>query len=612
MFTKKPPRSKTATKRATAQKGAEKSRSTVKQPANAKKRRSAGRTVGNPAKSARAFLKARDFLIKSRQDYQSAYAGFKWPKLERFNWALDYFDAYAHGNKKPALWVVNEGGGESRLTFAELSARSNQVANWLRKVGIRRGDRLLIMLPNIVPLWEITLAAIKLGAVVSPATTLLTRQDIQDRIDRGEMRAVVADHNGMDKFRDVSGDLTRLAVGGEGPGWISYEESLAESSVFRPDAETRADDPLILYFTSGTTAKPKMVMHTHKSYPVGHLSTMYWIGVKEGDIHLNISSPGWAKHAWSSLFAPWNAGACIFVYNSPRFDSKKTLETVARYEVTTLCAPPTVWRMLILEDLKAYPVKLRELVSAGEPLNPEVIERVRAAWGITIRDGYGQTETTAQIGNSVGQEVKLGSMGRPLPGYRISLLNPEGEIAEEGEIALDLKPDRPIGLMAGYTDSAERSKAALGGDYYRTSDVAYIDADGYYWYVGRADDVFKSSDYRISPFELESALIEHAAVAEAAVVPSPDPMRLNVPKAYISLKPGYEPTRETALSIFRFSRDRLAPYKRLRRLEFSDLPKTISGKIRRVQLRGLEQDHQKARSRGQFEFWEEDLSESLT
>lgn len=612
MYSKKSPRSKTATKRATTQKGAKKRRSTVKQPANARKRPGARRTVGNAAKSAQAFLKVRDFLIQNRQDYRSAYAGFRWPKLDRFNWALDYFDAYARGNKQPALWVVNEGGGESRLTFAELSARSNQVANWLRKVGIRLGDRMLIMLPNIVPLWEITLAAIKLGAIVSPATTLLTREDIQDRIDRGEMRAVVADLNGMDKFREVSGDLTRLVVGGQGPGWIPYEGSLTGSSVFRPDAETRADDPLILYFTSGTTAKPKMVMHTHKSYPVGHLSTMYWIGMKEGDIHLNISSPGWAKHAWSSLFAPWNAGACIFVYNSPRFDSKKTLETVARYEVTTLCAPPTVWRMLILEDLKAYPVKLRELVSAGEPLNPEVIERVRAAWGITIRDGYGQTETTAQIGNSVGQEVKLGSMGRPLPGYRISLLNPEGEIAEEGEIALDLKPDRPVGLMAGYTDSAERSAAALGGDYYRTSDVAFIDADGYYWYVGRADDVFKSSDYRISPFELESALIEHSAVAEAAVVPSPDAMRLNVPKAYISLKPGYEPTQETALSIFRFSRERLAPYKRLRRLEFGELPKTISGKIRRVQLRGLEQNHLKEQTRGQFEFWEEDLSESLT
>jgi acetyl-CoA synthetase len=559
-------------------------------------------------KSGDAFLQARDFLIRNREDYPEAYRNFTWPQLDRFNWALDYFDGYARGNSGLALWVVDEGGSESRLTYAELSARSNQVANWLRQIGVSRGDRVLLMLPNVLPIWEVTLAAMKLGAVVSPATTLLTRDDLHDRIERGNIRHFIADAAGVDKFGDLPRNLTRVLVGGQNPGWLSYSDADAASSKFQPDGETRADDPFLLYFTSGTTAKPKMVLHTHLSYPVGHLSTMFWIGLKEGDVHLNISSPGWAKHAWSSFFAPWNAGACIFVYNTARFDAKKTLDALARYKVTTLCAPPTVWRMLILEDLKAYQVKLRELVSAGEPLNPEVIERVRAAWGITIRDGYGQTETTAQLGNSPGQPVKLGSMGRPLPGYRVTLLDQEGHAVEEGEIALDLKPSRPAGLMSGYLDSAERTEAALGGDYYRTADVASRDADGYYWYIGRADDVFKSSDYRISPFELESALIEHEAVAEAAVVPSPDPMRLNVPKAYISLKPGFEPNRETALSIFRFSRERLAPYKRLRRLEFAELPKTISGKIRRVQLRGVEQEHQNAHTRGQQEFWEEDFS----
>ena len=566
-------------------------------------------TKETAANSKEAFVRARDLLLQNREDYQAAYRDFAWPQLDRFNWALDYFDAYAQGNSRLALWVVDEGGSESRLTFAELLARSNQVANWLRKMGVRRGDRILVMLPNVVPIWEVTLAAMKLGAVVSPATTLLTRDDLQDRIDRGNMLHVIADLSGFSKFSAVGGNLTRVLVGGQSEGWISYSEADGASTQFQPDGVTRANDPFLLYFTSGTTAKPKMVLHTHYSYPVGHLSTMYWIGLQEGDVHLNISSPGWAKHAWSSFFAPWNAGACIFVYNAPRFDAKKTLETLARYEVTTLCAPPTVWRMLILEDLKAYPVKLREPVSAGEPLNPEVIERVRAAWGITIRDGYGQTETTAQIGNSPGQQVKLGSMGRPLPGYRVTLLDPDGRSVEEGEIALDLKPSPPAGLMAGYLGSPERNAAALGGDYYRTSDVASRDADGYYWYIGRADDVFKSSDYRISPFELESALIEQAAVAEAAVVPSPDPVRLSVPKAYISLKPGFQPTGETALSIFRFSRERLAPFKRLRRLEFGELPKTISGKIRRVQLRGIEEEHQKTRTRGQYEFWEEDFPE---
>jgi acetyl-CoA synthetase len=298
----------------------------------------------------------------------------------------------------------------------------------------------------------------------------------------------------------------------------------------------------------------------------------------------------------------------VFVYNLARFDPKKTLEALGRFEITTLCAPPTVWRMLILEDLKSYPVKLREVVGAGEPLNPEIIERVKQGWGLTLRDGYGQTETTAQLGNTPGQPLKPGSMGRPLPGYDVALLDPDGNELEEGEISLRLKPG-PLGLMQGYVDSTERTQAALGGDFYRTSDVASRDADGYYWYVGRADDVFKSSDYRLSPFEIESALIEHPAVAEAAVVPSPDPIRLSVPKAYVTLAPGFEPNRETALSVLLFLRGRLAPYKRVRRIEFGDLPKTISGKIRRVQLRGVENERQATHARGEREFWEEDFPE---
>jgi acetyl-CoA synthetase len=373
-----------------------------------------------------------------------------------------------------------------------------------------------------------------------------------------------------------------------------------------PDGETRAGDPFLLYFTSGTTAKPKMVVHTQQSYPVGHLSTMYWIGVRAGDVHCNISSPGWAKHAWSSFFAPWNAGAAIFVYNQARFDAKQILAALERSGVTSLCAPPTVWRMLILEDLRAYHLQLRELISAGEPLNPEVIERVRAAWGLTIRDGYGQTETTALIGNSPGQVVKLGSMGRPLPGYQVTLLGTDGRAVDEGEIAVTLHP-RPVGLMAGYRGNAEQTAAALDGIAYRTGDLARRDDGGYFWYIGRTDDVFKSADYRISPFELESVLIEHEAVVEAAVVPSPDPIRLSVPKAYVTLKSGFSPSEETALAIFRFTAERVAPYKRIRRLEFFELPKTVSGKIRRVELREREQRGQQVR-RAQ-EFWEEDFSQ---
>jgi acetyl-CoA synthetase len=504
--------------------------------------------------------------------------------------------------------VVNEDGTESRVTFAAMRERSNRVANFLRASGVRRGACMLVMLPNVVPLWEITLAAMKLGAVVSPATTQLTQADLADRIERGRIRHVIADQAASAKFAEVPGSYSRILVGGEAPGWTPYLKADAAAASFAPDGATRADDPFLLYFTSGTTAKPKMVQHTHQSYPVGHLSTMYWLGLREGDIHFNISSPGWAKHAWSCFFAPWNAGATIFLYNLARFDAKKTLDALVRYGVTTLCAPPTVWRMLILEDLKAWPVKLRELASAGEPLNPEVIERVQAAWNITVRDGYGQTETTAQLGNPPGQPVKIGSMGRPLPGFRIELLDVLDERpADEGEVAIKLEP-RPVGLMTGYLDNPERTRELLGGAYYRTADVASRDGDGYFWYVGRADDVFKSADYRISPFELESALIEHEAVAEAAVVPSPHALRLSVPKAYLVLKPGFEPSRATALSIFGFTRERLAAFKRVRRLEFAELPKTISGKIRRVELRGAEGERQ-AEARRKNEFWEEDFPE---
>ncbi len=553
------------------------------------------------------FLEARDFLLRHREDYDAACRGFRWPRLDRFNWALDHFDVLAAGNTRPALWIVDEGGGEQRLSFAELKERTDRVANHLRSLGVKRGDRILLMLGNVVPLWECMLAAMKLGAVIVPATTLLTRNDLADRFARGRVRHVVIGADNAGKFAELPGDYTRLAVGGAAPGWRRYEDAYDAPARFTPEGETRAADPLLLYFTSGTTAKPKLVLHSHQSYPVGHLSTMYWLGLQPGDVHLNISSPGWAKHAWSCFFAPWNAGATVFMLNQPRFNARALLDTIVRCGVTTFCAPPTVWRLLIQEDLAHWKVSLKQLIGAGEPLNPEVIERVRAAWSLTIRDGYGQTETTAQIGNSPGQKVKAGAMGRPLPGYRVALLDAEGKEAEEGEICLLLDP-RPTGLMQGY-QADDGAIIPLAGPVYRTGDVAMKDADGYFTYVGRADDVFKASDYRISPFELESVLIEHAAVAEAAVVPSPDPMRLAVPKAFVVLAPGAKADRDTALSIFRHLRDSLSPFKRVRRLEFAELPKTISGKIRRVELRRAEAAQRGENRRGPLEFWEEDFPE---
>ncbi|MFD3662482.1 AMP-binding protein [Streptomyces sp. NPDC058659] len=545
-------------------------------------------TEASATSATEMFRAARDFLLQHREDYETAYEGFTWPRPDRFNWALDWFDVIAAGNDRTALHIVEEDGSETRSSFAEMSARSNRVANWLRAQGVRAGDRIIVMLGNQVELWETMLAAMKLRAVVIPATPLLGPADLRDRVERGRARHVIARAEDTAKFDDVPGDYTRIAIGGDGVIWLGYEHADQESADFEPDGVTFAEDTLMLYFTSGTTARPKLVEQTHTSYPVGHLSTMYWIGLKPGDVHLNISSPGWAKHAWSNLFAPWNAEATVFIHNYTRFDPARLMSEMDRHGVTSFCAPPTVWRMLIQADLGQLKTPPREVVAAGEPLNPEVIESVRRAWGVTIRDGFGQTETAVQVSNSPGQRLKEGSMGRPSPGFRVTLVDPVTGRAdvEEGEICLDLSAN-PVGLMTGYHGDPERTAEAMAGGYYRTGDIGAKDGEGYITYIGRADDVFKASDYKISPFELESALLEHEAVAEAAVVPAPDPLRLAVPKAYVVLAAGWEPGAETAKALFDHSRAVLAPYKRIRRIEFAELPKTVSGKIRRVELRRL-------------------------
>ncbi|MBV8814415.1 MAG: AMP-binding protein [Verrucomicrobia bacterium] len=553
------------------------------------------------------FRAARDFLLANRTAYDVAYEGFQWPKLERFNWALDWFDAIAAGERRDqlALWVLFEDGTETKLSFGDLCNRSSQIANHYRELGVRRGDRVLVMLGNVPPLWETVLALIKLGAVILPATPLLSKDDLADRIERGRVRHIVCATDCVSRFDGLGKACTRVVVAGPTRGWHTYEDGYSATVKFEQERETSGNDLMQLYFTSGTTAKPKLVVHSHVSYPVGHLSTMYWIGLHPGDIHCNVSSPGWAKHAWSSCFAPWNAEATVFVPNQLRFNAKKLLEAITRANVTTFCAPPTVWRMLVTEQLTDYKTKLREAVSAGEPLNPEIIDQVKAAWGITIRDGYGQTESTALAGNSPGQPVKPASVGRPLPGFQLILLDRNGQRTQEGELCVALDR-RPLGLMPGYQVD-DGNIAALAGNYYRTGDVMSQDAEGYLTFVGRADDVFKASDYRISPFELESALIEHPDVIECAVVPSPDPVRAAVPKAFIILRPGVVPSSEVALSIFQHIRNVLSPFNRVRRVEFSDLPKTISGKIRRVELRNREAENVRSGVRPRFEFREEDF-----
>ena len=555
------------------------------------------------------FLAARDFLLAHRTDYATAVRDFRWPQLNEFNWALDYFDAMAEDNHANALWIVEEDGSEQRYSFQQLASRSNQVANHLRALGVRRGERILLMLGNDVALWETMLAAFKIGAVVIPATALLTPDDLGDRIERGQVRHLVVGSAHVDKFVGLGEGCSRICVGPAPAGWTPHSAASEYSEQFDVEDRTLATDPMLLYFTSGTTSKPKMVLHSHQSYPVGHLSTMYWIGLQPGDLHLNISSPGWAKHAWSCLFAPWNAGACIFIHNVARFSAPALLGALERYGVTSLCAPPTVWRMLIQEDLASYKerLNLRELVGAGEPLNPEIIEQILHAWDLPLRDGFGQSETTALVGNTPGQLLKPGSMGRPLPGYRVTMLDPDGVPGNEGEVALPLDV-RPLGLMLCYEDSPEKTAEVMRDGYYRTGDTAQIDEEGYITFVGRADDVFKASDYRISPFELESALIEHPAVMEVAVVPSPDPLRLAVPKAFLILAHDEPGSAELAGNILAFAREHLAPYKRVRRIEFvSELPKTISGKIRRVELRQMEVQRRQSDARGAQEYFEEDF-----
>ena len=543
------------------------------------------------------FRAARDRLLELRTDYEAARAEFQWPRFEHFNFALDWFDQIAANPAtaaKPALVIVEQDGTATRRSFADLSRRSTQVANWLRGRGVRRGDRMIIMLGNQVELWELMLAGIKLGMVMIPTTTLMGRADLEDRVERGGAQWAAVDSVNIEKFDGVPGEYTLIEVGdgAVNDAALRYTESSDASADFTPDAPTRGDETLLLYFTSGTTSRAKLVEHTHTSYPVGHLSTMFWIGMEPGDVHLNVASPGWAKHAWSNVFTPWIAEACVFVYNYDRFDAKSLMEQMDRESVTSFCAPPTVWRMLIQADLTQLKNPPSKVVSAGEPLNAEVIDQVQRAWGQTIRDGFGQTESTVQIANVPGQPIKIGAMGRPLPGYDVVLVDPAtGAEGDDGELCLRLDP-RPPGLMKAYHGDPEKTADAFRDGYYHTGDMASRDDRGIITYVGRGDDVFKSSDYRLSPFELESVLIEHPAVAEAAVVPSPDALKLSVPKAFVVLAAGHEPGPELAQDILRYCAEHLAPFKRIRRLEFADLPKTISGKIRRVELRrGEEERH---------------------
>lgn len=539
-------------------------------------------------------------------DYKSTYESFQWEVPDKFNWTRDVFDAWAEDPDKLAMIWVDDHGTEKRYTFAELSRLSKKFANVLQKNGVQKGDRVFILLPRLVEWWIGKLACLRMGAVMIPGTAQLTAKDLEYRFETAQIAAVLTDELNAPKLEEIREKCTSLRtmlIVGEREGWLSYEEEMAKASVEFETADTSKDDNAIMFFTSGTTGLPKITVHTHASYPIGHRVTgAYWLDLQPDDLHWNLSDTGWAKASWSSFFGPWNQGACIFVHHSPRFDAKKTLQLLEKYPITTLCGAPTNYRVFVLEDLTQYNFStLRHCIAAGEPLNPEVIEIWRKATGITIRDGYGQTESCVLVANFPGQPVKEGSMGKPTPGFYVSIIDDDGnEVGPgvEGDIAVRVKPDRPVGLFKEYYGEPERTASCFRGDWYITGDRGMKDEDGYLWFVGRADDVIISSGYRIGPFEVESALLEHEAVAESAVVASPDELRGEIVKAFVVLAPGYSPSDELVKELQEFVKNNTAPYKYPREIEFVEsLPKTVSGKIRRVELRELErQRKQKSKS----------------
>lgn len=559
------------------------------------------------------FLNARDCLLNA-SSYEQAKAQFTWPKMKEFNWAFDYFDTLSGKCSNPALVYVDDKEIERKVSFREMKDRSNKVANFLTNLGLRKGERIMLMLPSSVELFEVFLGAMKTGCIIIPASTLLTSEDIQDRVTRGRVRCIFADAELTSRIGGVTtgNSVSKVSVNGRSNGWIDYADVDGQNPHFSSKESFTPEDGLLIYFTSGTTAKPKLVLQTHGSYPIGHLTTMYWIGVGKGELHYNISAPGWAKYAYSTIFGAWNAEATSFLYNySGRFDAKHVLRTIENFEVKTLCAPPTVWRFLLLENLKDCRFSLKQLVSAGEPLNPEIIRKVQDGTGLAIREGYGQSETTIQAGIFPGMEVRLGSMGVEAPGFEIGILSDDYTLVpakQEGNLAIRVKPDRPMGLMEGYIDPREKNREVFVGDWYLTGDLAFRDSEGYLWFIGRADDVFKSSDYRISAFEVESELMVHPSITEVAVVASPDRLRGYVPKAYLLLKPDQSPSKELALEIFNFTRQRMAPYKRPRIIQFvNELPKTVSGKIKRMELRDVETELRETGTRNKDEYFESDF-----
>jgi len=531
---------------------------------------------------------------------QENYAQLKEIKIfkpEKFNWVRDIFETHnvaQLGNQKGLIWKYND--QREDYTFKDLSIKYNQFLNYLRKNGIKQGDKMFSQVPLLPITWIGYLASIKGGLIIIPAATTLEARDLAFRFESSFPEVALADQANASKIDEAEAKFDqkikiKLITEGEREGWINVNELWNEATEAEA-AETYSDDDLFYFFTSGTTGMPKVVVHTHFTYPVGGFTTSSWVGMKPGDVHYNISQPGWAKFFWSSFFAPWNMGATILGYHADKFVPKEQLQTIQDLGVTTFCAPPTALRVLILENLKEYNFKLRQCVAAGEPLNPEIIDVWKEGTGIVIRDGYGQSESTAMIANLPNERIKYGSMGKPAFLYDIVIADDDGNIVEdneEGNICVVHNENSINGIFKTYLIQKDKMKKVFKHGLYYTGDKAYKDEDGYVWFVGRDDDVIKASDFRVGPFEVESVLLEHDAVMEAAVVASPHELRSNAVKAFVILAPGYTASEALAKEIFTYTEDHLARYKIPRIVQFVEtLPKTISGKIRRVELRSQE------------------------
>ncbi len=575
-------------------------------------------------KDAQKFIRLRN-EVQNTENYTDIFNQFEWPEVKEFNWGTDYFDIISENNKKTALIYADSEGNEIKVSFDKMRRRSNRCANFLTKLGIEKGDRVLMMMDTSVETYELFLGIIKTGGVIIPASTLLSPSDVGDRIERGDVKFVVAHNKFRERVNNAGEALQNLKAQicveqtnencelGNDTSWINFKDIKNYNDTFVPNFTTLATDTMFMFFTSGTTSKPKLVIHPH-NYPFGHLTTMYWLDLQKNDVHYNISSPGWAKFAWSSFITPWNAESTIFTFNYSAFDPKKTLELIEKYKISSLCAPLSVWKLFLLQDLSKYNLSLKKIVSAGEPLNPEVSNKVKQVTGLELREGYGQTETTALIYTPKGMTVPEGSMGKVSPGYRIKIVDEklkEVQRGTDGQIAVEITPVRPLGLLEGYDDDEKNNEIFKNG-LYLTGDTAYMNSDGFVFFIGRSDDVFKSLDYRISPFEVESEIMEHPAVLEVAVIPTVDNRDRIVPKAYIVLKPGFSMGSEMALELFRFIRGNMAPYKRPRSIEFmKEFPKTISAKVMRKDLRKFDLKLKTEKKRGDFEFLEKDFATEL-